>query len=109
MSALGWLLLLVASNAGAGVVGLVQLDPPETGDWPLQGFPECVELGGRVYRRARWCRPQRGVVQYREDAPTRSRHLKVSGGRWWIDHIDDHNPDRGRVWQHYRDDVCRRG
>ena len=104
MSALGWLLLLVAASPGAGVVGVVPIEP-EGGEWPWQGFPERVELEGRVYRRARWCRPQRGVVQYREDRAQLSRHLKVTGGRWSVDHIDEHNPDRGRVWQHYRDDV----
>lgn len=108
MSALGWLLLLLAARPGAGVVGLVQIEP-EGGAWPFQGFPDRVDLDGRHYRRARWCRPQSGVVQYREDRPTCSRHLKVTGGRWSIDHIDEHNPDRGRVWQHYRADVCRRG
>jgi hypothetical protein len=109
MSALGWLLLLVAANRSAGVVGLVPLEPAETGAWPFEGFPDRVELDGRVYVRARWQRPLAGVVQYREDRPTCSRHLLVRSGRWSIDHIDEHNPDRGRVWQHYRSDVLRIG
>lgn len=48
----------------------------------------------------------RVVAQYREQRARNSMHLMVfTDGHYEIDHLDEDNPDRGRVAQHFFCDV----
>lgn len=72
-------------------------DRPVRGHWQYQGYPDVIQVGDILFRRAEWSQDYPGVVaQYREDRLFRSHHLKVhSNGSWEIDHVDLVNPDRG--------------
>jgi hypothetical protein len=85
---------------------MTKLDPPVTGFWNLNGFPEVVFIRNRRFRRALLKQDYpRVVAQYREDVERKSRHLKVyESGVWAIDHVDDDNPDRGRALPHFFND-----
>jgi len=87
---------------------MLRLIPPQTGPWPCPGrYPERIRLGGRLYVRARWRWPRPGVAaQYREARDEHARHLYVrQDGTWTIDHLDEHNPDRLGIWDHFWKDV----
>jgi len=51
--------------------------------------------------------PYDGVIaQYREDIPQWSRHLKVKSDLTWeIYHVDEDNPDHGRLIEHGLNDT----
>jgi hypothetical protein len=93
-------------------VGAIPVSPPLRGKWTAKGFPETVNLGSRVFKRAGWQRPIQGVVmQYRETSPTNSRHLFVLGdGTFVVDHVDEFNPDGpgGDPLAHFMADVVLR-
>ncbi len=80
-------------------LGEYWLPQPIVGHWTPTGFPWRVVAAGRIFERARWQQSHPGVVeQYSEVRPCDSAHLMVHGdSRWRIDHIDQDNPDRGRV------------
>lgn len=80
----------------------LRIVPPIVGRWP-GGRPELVELGGVVYRRARWRQRYPGAVdQYRADVPRDSAHLLVLGdGSYRVDHVDRFNPDAGSPLSHF--------
>ena len=77
-----------------------------TGEWLLDSYPKKVIIHGIPFVKARWAKPEKGVlVQYREDTPKESKHLKVyDDGTWRIDHIDTHNPDTGSAIGHFFQD-----
>lgn len=95
---------------GARGVGILPVEPPITGQWPFQGFPEQVELGvlavggpGTIFNLATWAWPlYSGVVaQYREATTTDAMHLMVyRDGTFEIGHLDEVNPDLGSPLQH---------
>lgn len=82
------------------------IDPPITGFWNIQGYPDSVCVDGSLFRKAVMQQPYDGVVaQYREDVAQNSRHMKVMSDRTWrIDHVDEDNPDRGRWLEHFFND-----
>lgn len=87
----------------AGSVGFAELADPLRGPWPFPQLPEQVALLGRTFTRSRtWAAPRAGVrAQYREDRDTQAMHLMVlENGTYLIDHVDDANPERGRVLEH---------
>ena len=88
-------------------LGEAWLPQPIVGRWTPTGFPQHVVAAGRLFERARWQQPYPGVVeQYREVRPRNSAHLMVHADRTWrIDHIDEDNPDRGRVIEHGLNDT----
>jgi len=79
------------------------IDPPITGQWPFDVFPEAVEIDGIRFIRAR--RKQsydRCVEQYRQDSPRDCMHLLVlDNGTYSIDHADEYNPDQGYPFRHF--------
>lgn len=81
----------------------VPVDPPLSGDWPLTSFPDSVTIDGTVFHRAMRRQPYEGVLeQYRAATPLYSAHLMVlDDGRWYIDHIDQYNPDMGHPVKHF--------
>lgn len=97
----------------AGAVGFVSLPEPLRGPWQVRDeagaldFPPHVSIGGRDFTRSTtWAAPYPGVVaQYREDRDREAMHLMVqSDGTWFVDHVDEANPERGLVLEHaYRD------
>lgn len=95
----------------AGTVGLIPLKPPIRGAWPFSGFPKQVKLDGRVYRKATWQWRHRPEIlaQYRELGASNVRHLHVlRDGTFIIDHLDEANPDAGKVLEHLKLDVMKR-
>jgi hypothetical protein len=88
-------------------LGEAWVSQPIVGHWTPTGFPQRVVAAGRLFERARWQQPYPGVVeQYREVRPGNSAHLMVHADRTWrIDHIDEDNPDRGRVIEHGLNDT----
>lgn len=80
---------------------------PIVGRWTPAGFPQHVVAAGRLFERARWKQAYPGVVeQYREVRSQSSAHLMVQAdGTWRVDHIDDDNPDRGRIIEHGLNDT----
>jgi len=88
-------------------LGEAWLPQPIVGPWTATGFPQRVVAAGRIFERARWQQPYQGVVeQYREVRDRNSAHLMVHADRTWrIDHIDEDNPDRGRVIEHGLNDT----
>jgi hypothetical protein len=90
-------------------IGEIPLKPPVNGWWMLPDFPEWVFAEGRWFRRATWSNPfYAGVVaQYREPKPRDAMHLRVfNDWHYEIDHLDEDNPDRGRVVQHFFNDMA---
>jgi len=85
----------------------IPLDPPQEGVWSFEGLPQAVQVAGRQFRRTESGTPKPGVIgQYREDKSTNSTHLYVhADGRWAITHLDEFNPDKGRVLEHFVTDV----
>lgn len=77
------------------------------GRWSLPGFPDVVFIGNRVFHRAEWKQTCVGIVeQYREAVDKNSAHLKIrTDGVWFIDHMDDFNPDRGYASEHFLEDT----
>lgn len=85
---------------------MLPLEVPEYGPWPLEGFPDALELGGVFYHRAIRKQWYRGVLeQYREAVPRDSAHLLVlDDGNWIVDHLDSYNPDMGYPVRHFLKD-----
>jgi hypothetical protein len=71
---------------------------PLVGPWPFgRELPQDICVFERHFRRSAWANPfLPGVVaQYREVGEP-SAHVHVHASGWWrIDHVDQHNPDRG--------------
>lgn len=88
-------------------IGEIPVRPVISDWWTLGSFPEWVVVRGRLFQRASWAYPYDGVVaQYREHATRNAMHLMVfRDGHFEIDHIDEDNPDRGRVVEHFFNDV----
>lgn len=86
---------------------MIRLAHPLEGDWPFPALPPRVVLGGRPFRRAQYAWQAAGIVaQYREVVARDSMHLYVlPGGRYKIDHLDEHNPDMGAPLLHLLKDV----
>lgn len=84
----------------------MRLAAPITGRWTFGGYPDVVLVAGHRFRRADWKQPYPDVVeQYREDVPRQSMHLMIyTDGHWAIEHVDDDNPDHGRVFEHFFND-----
>lgn len=91
-------------------LGTIPVEPPITGTWPFDGFPNQVELGvvavggpGTIFNLATWAWPlYPGVVaQYREAVDYDAMHLLVyRDGSFEIGHLDEANPDMGHVLEH---------
>lgn len=87
-------------NNGLGEIRIQAI----TGRWPWpDNYPELIFFEDRRFCLASWAWPYSGVAaQYREDRPENSAHLLVlSDGTYRIDHLDEANPDHGRVGQHF--------
>ena len=85
-------------------IGALWLQQPEWGYWQLADHPDWFVYDGGVFLlQDFWQISQPGIVaQYREDVPVNSRHLKVrTDGIWYIDHYDEHNPQRGSALLHF--------
>lgn len=90
-------------------LGELWLEEAVRGRWTLPDFPDEILVGARPFRRAFFQQPYDGVIaQYREDTPQWSRHLKVrSDLTWEIHHLDQDNPDHGRLIEHGLNDTPR--
>lgn len=89
-------------------IGEIRIQPALTGVWQFEGFPRAIRINGTRFTRSRvWTWPYAGVVaQYREAQPTCAAHLQVlEDGTWRIDHLDEANPDQGRVVEHFVEDT----
>lgn len=87
---------------------MIPLRQVERGRWPKGQLPAAALIGGRLYRRAKWSWPRKGVVaQYREARARLSRHLYVrEDGTWEVNHVDEVNPDGpGGALAHFWRDV----
>ena len=85
-------------------IGEYDLNPPLTGLWPFDGLPDRVELEDKIFERSRfftYAKP--GIVaEYRSIEGKNSDHLHVTAdGTWYIDHVDEWNPDRGWVLESF--------
>lgn len=82
------------------------MDHPEKGKWPAgDKLPLMVKIRGAQFVRTMGLPKHEAVAQYREDTATNSRHLYVTpGGKYIIDHRDEHNPHSSPI-SHFIKDV----
>jgi len=96
--------------SGFDYLGEVPVNPPERGEWPYEGFPDTVQTeDGRVFARANmeWPFYDHIVAQYRENRERFSAHLFVrDDGTFEINHLDQGNPERGRLAEHFFADTA---
>jgi hypothetical protein len=97
------------TDASGNVVGAIALPKPITGTWPYAELPQVVFVNRKRFVKAKIQASKPGVIgQYREDVPENSQHLYVcSNGRYVIDHVDEANPDHGRMLEHFLKDFVR--